>query len=130
MKKIIRIIVILVLTAFALLTLFLSSSVIFDWFGIREREGNYVLVVVWANFISSLLYLLSVYGIIKQKSWAIKPLVISAIVLFIAGILFYFHINSGGIHETKTIGALTFRTIITLLFISLTYLTTIKWKQS
>ncbi|MFK5878746.1 MAG: hypothetical protein QM478_04530 [Flavobacteriaceae bacterium] len=130
MKKIIRIITILVLVAFALLTLFLSSSVIFDWFGIREREGNYVLVVVWANFISSLLYLFSAYGIIKQKKWAIKPLIISAIVLIIVGTLFYFHINSGGIHETKTIGALTFRTVITLVFIFLTYLTTIKWKQS
>jgi len=47
----------IILIAFAMLTLFLSSSVIFDWLGIRAKKGNYVLLVVWANFISSVLYL-------------------------------------------------------------------------
>lgn len=41
------------LVAFSLLTLFLSGSVIFDFFNIRAKEGNYVLFIVWANFISS-----------------------------------------------------------------------------
>ena len=59
----------IVLIAFALLTLFLSSSVIFDWFGIRAKEGNYILLVVWANFISSILYLFAAYGFIKLKIW-------------------------------------------------------------
>jgi len=128
MRKSIRIILAIILTAFALITLYLSSSVIFDWFGIREKEGNYVLLVIWANFISSFLYLLSVYGIIKLKKWAIKPLLGTIAILVLAGIFFYVHIHSGGIYETKTIGALFFRTLLTLIFIFFTYLTTIKWK--
>jgi hypothetical protein len=128
MKKSIRIILAIILTAFALITLYLSSSVIFDWFGIREKEGNYVLLVIWANFISSILYFLSVYGIIKLKKWAIKPLIGAIAILVLAGIFFYIHIHSGGIYETKTIGALFFRTLLTLIFIFFTYLTTIKWK--
>lgn len=56
-----------ILVAFGLLTLFLSTSVIFDLFGIRAKEGNYVLFIVWANLISSILYLFAAYGFIKHK---------------------------------------------------------------
>jgi len=35
----------IVLAVFGLVTLFLSSSVIFDLFGVRAIEGNYVLFV-------------------------------------------------------------------------------------
>ena len=67
MKKYIPCILTIVLTAFALLTLFLSTSVIFDLFGIRAKEGNYVLFVVLSNFISSILYLFAAYGFAKSK---------------------------------------------------------------
>ena len=39
MKKNLKYVVAFALTAFAFLTLFLSSSIIFNWFGIREKEG-------------------------------------------------------------------------------------------
>jgi len=129
MKKALKYILIITLTSFALLTLFLSSSVLFDLFGIREKEGNYVLFVVWANFISSLLYILAIYGIIKLEKWTIKPLLISVLLLIFALIGFYFHINSEGLYETKTIGALFFRITVTLVFMLLVYLITIKWNK-
>lgn len=68
MKKLISYGIAFLLAAFGLLTLFLSASVIFDLFGIRAKEGNYVLFIVWANFISSIIYLIASYGIIKSKS--------------------------------------------------------------
>jgi len=40
MKKILPYIIAVILTGFGLLTLFLSTSVIFDLFGIRAKEGN------------------------------------------------------------------------------------------
>jgi predicted RND superfamily exporter protein len=67
MKKILPNLFATILAAFGLLTLFLSTSVIFDLFGIRAKEGNYVLFVVWSNFISSILYLFAAYGFIKVK---------------------------------------------------------------
>lgn len=127
MKKILKYLVAIALTAFALLTLFLSSSIIFDWFGIRAKEGNYVLIVVWANLISSILYLFAAYGFISLKKWTVKLLASSLALLIIAAIGFFIHINSGGLYETKTIGALTFRVTVTLIFTFLAYLTTIKW---
>lgn len=121
MKKTLIYSIAVVLAAFGLLTLFLSSSVIFDLFGIRAKEGNYVLAVVWANFLSSILYLVAAYGFIKDKSWTIKPLAISLIVLLVAFIGLFIHISTGGIYETKTIGAMLFRTTVTGVFTTLAF---------
>lgn len=121
MRKILPHIIALLLAAFGLLTLFLSSSVIFDLFDIRAKEGNYVLFVVWANFLSSILYLVAALGLIKGKKWTIKPLSMTVIILFLAFIGLIIHINSGGIYETKTIGAMIFRLILTAAFTTLAY---------
>ncbi len=74
-KKIINTVSAIVLAVFALLTLFLSSSVIFDWFGIRAKEGNYVPFIIWTNFICSILYLIAVYGFFKRTKWTFWVLI-------------------------------------------------------
>jgi hypothetical protein len=56
-----------IITLFALITLFMSTSVIFDLFGIREKEGNYVLFVVISNFIAGFMYLFSAVWFIYRK---------------------------------------------------------------
>ena len=122
--KILRYILIGALTLFGLLTLFLSTSVIFGLFGIRAMEGNYVLFVVVANFIASVLYLLSVYGLIKLQKWSIITLGISSVILLIAFVGLKLHINAGGLYETKTVGAMVFRTSLTLFFTVIAYITT------
>ncbi|HLW06709.1 MAG TPA: hypothetical protein VKY45_04035 [Marinilabiliaceae bacterium] len=105
-----------VLAFFGLITLFLSSSVILDLFGIRAIEGNYVLFVVWANFISSVLYLFSAYGFIKNRRWTFKLLVISTIILLTATAGLFLHIKLGGVYETKTVSGMIFRIIVTIAF--------------
>lgn len=129
MKKTFSYIIATVLAAFGLLTLFLSSSVIFDSFGVRAKQGNYVLFIVFANFICSIIYLLSAYGFIKNMKWTTKLLGISIIVLIVAFIGLSVHINSGGIYETKTIGAMIFRITVTLIFTLLAYFTISKNKK-
>lgn len=109
------------LGAFGLLTLFLSASVIFDLFGIRAKEGDYVLFVVWANFVSSILYLFSAYGFVKAIRWTTILLGISFVVLLSAFIGLLIHIYSGGIYETKTIWAMLFRTTVTLFLTRISY---------
>lgn len=117
------------LAAFGLLTLFLSSSIIFNLFGIRAKEGNYVLFVVWANFVSSLLYLSAAYGFIKSEKWTVQPLAISALVLIFTLIGLIVHVKTGGKYETKTIGAMIFRIAVTLIFTFFAYFTIIKNKK-
>jgi hypothetical protein len=122
MRKFTTIILGTLITAFALLTLFLSSSVFFDLFDIRAKEGNYVLFVVWANFISSLLYLIAVYGLAKQKIWSYKILGLAVIVLIVALLGLIIHISQDGLYETKTIGVMCFRIGVTAVFTFFGYL--------
>lgn len=110
MKKAISYFMAAVLLAFGLLTLFLSSSLLLDLFGVREKEGNYVLIVVWANLISSLIYIYSAYGFVKNIKRTSYLLAASILIMIIAYIGFIFHVNGGGLHEAKTFGALAFRT--------------------
>ncbi len=115
-KKNINTLSAIILALFALLTLYLSSSVIFDWFGIRAKEGNYVLFIVWTNFICSVLYLFAVYGFIKRVKWTFWVLIIALVILLIAFIALQFHISNGGTYEEKTIGAMVFRMLVTFIF--------------
>jgi len=119
----------IILGAFGLLTLFLTTSVIFNLFGIREKEGNYVLFIVWANFISSILYLFAAYGFIKVKNWTTILLSISTSILIAAFIALLIYANTGGIYETKTIGAMIFRISLTLVFTFIAYFTVTKKKS-
>ena len=128
MKKIIPYLLATILSGFGLLTLFLSTSVIFDLFGIRAKEGNYVLFVVWANFISSILYLFSAYGFIKNKKWTATLLGISTLILLAAFIGLKIHINSGGIYEAKTVAAMIFRISVTFVLAIIAFLTITKNK--
>lgn len=109
------------LSAFGLITLFLSLSIFFDLFGVRAMEGNYVLFVVIANFIASLLYILAGVGFWTQKLWTTNVLVASVAVLLVAFMAFSVYAFTGGIHEQKTYGALVFRTVFTLVFVVISF---------
>lgn len=110
-----------ILAAFGLLTLFLSTSVIFDLFGIREKEGNYVMFVVIANFVASLLYLHGAWSLLRMQRAAVTSLAASAILLFAALIGLWIYIGAGGVHETKTIYAMIFRTALSGVFTFIAY---------
>lgn len=110
-----------ILSVFGLITLFLSTSIIFDLFGIRTMEGNYVLFVLIANFIASLLYLIAAIGFWTQKLWTTNVLVVSAAILLITFFAFSVYAFTGGIHELKTYGALVFRIIFTIVFIIISF---------
>jgi hypothetical protein len=123
MKKLLRYIAAVILAMVGLLTLFLSSSIIFDWFGIREKEGNYVLFIVWANFICGMIYLVSSFGMMRARLWTVKLLVLAIVVLLVAYAGLFVHINAGGLYETKTIGAMAFRITVTAVLAGLGYFT-------
>ncbi len=118
-------ILLLSLILFGLITLFMSSSVLFDWFGIREREGNFVPFVVWANWICGFLYLGAAYHVVRHRKSARFPLLVAIVILLCADVLLFSHVNSGGLYETKTVGAMVFRTVLTAVF----YFTALQLKK-
>lgn len=107
--------------AFALLTIFMSSSVLFDWFGIRAGQGNYVPFIVKTNLTAGILYLIVVFGFLKAEKWAYWAMLSIALLLILAFTLFIVHIQTGGSYESKTIGAMIFRILFTLLLAGLIY---------
>ena len=123
MKKYIALASALILTAFGLITLFMSTAVIFDLFGIRAKEGNYVPFIVWTNWGCGFMYLAAAYGIWKSKAWVTKLLAVVALVLAGAFIGLFFYIQSGGIYETKMVGAMAFRMTVTIVFAVVSYFT-------
>ncbi len=123
MKNTITIILGILLAAFGLLTLYLSGSVLFDLFDMRAKQGDYVMPIIWANFIASLLYLFAAYGFFTKKIGTSKILGIAFLVLIAGAIGFYIHVNSGGIYMQKTIKAIGFRMGVTLVFLAFSYFT-------
>lgn len=114
-SAILRYVLITILFAFGLLTLFLSASVLADLFGIRQQEGNYVPLVVWSNLVASILYLAASVALTRKNKLAPYYLVSAVLVLVFASVGFYAHISAGGVYETSTIGALAFRLALTIL---------------
>lgn len=114
MKQKILKIVALASAFFGLLTVFAGGSVILGLFGFREKEGNYVLFVVWANFICGFLYLLASYGFFKRKNWTSAVLSSALWILIAAAVVLFFWILNGEPYETKTIIAMVVRTLVTL----------------
>ncbi len=123
MKTYMRYIAAFVIGVFGLLTLYLSGSVIFDLFEMREKQGNYVLFVIWINFICSFIYIASAYGFIKSKPWTTKILASALLMLIITFIAFIIYVNNGGIHKQITFSALIFRSTMTLLVTLLAHYT-------
>ncbi|MGH2564535.1 MAG: hypothetical protein ACRDE5_08480 [Ginsengibacter sp.] len=119
MKSIVLFISGFLIALFGIITLFMSTAVIFGLFDIREKEGNYVLFVVIANFICALLYPAAAYGFFTKKKWATMVLNFSAGVLVIAFIGLGIHIYSGAIYEHRTVYAMMFRTFVTLAFLAI-----------
>lgn len=115
-RKLTRVILGLVIIAFGALTLFLSASVLLDLFGIRERESPYVPAVVVANLIASLLYLPAGAGLLLKRRWTARLLAMAVVVLLVGAVFLALHIAAGGEYRTATIGALTFRTLLTSAF--------------
>lgn len=129
MKSIVLFISGFLIALFGIVTLFMSTSVIFGLFDIREKEGNYVLFVVIANFLCAFLYLAAAYGFFIKKKWTTIVLNFATGVLVIAFIGLGIHIYSGAIYEHKTVYAMMFRIFVTLAFlaISLKYITKEKY---
>lgn len=112
-----RTLLLIFLFLFGLVTLFMSSAVLFDWLGIREKEGNFVPAVVWTNWLCGFLYLICAYAVFKNSLRAKIPLIIALFILIAAYLYLIIHISNGGLYETKTVGAMAFRIGVTALFL-------------
>lgn len=118
---ILRVLLSLALGAFGVLSTFLTFSIVFDLFGIREKEGNYILFIVWTNLICGLIYLLAAYTNWKKQSKTITLLSLAVALLVISFIVLEVYISNDGIYEEKTEKAMLFRIGITIMMLVTSY---------
>src|SRR6185312_1012861 len=104
-----------------LVSLFMTTSIIFDLFQIRKIEGHYVPFIVYVNLICAVIYLISVYGFLKEKKSTTTYLFIASFILVIAFIAFLIYISKGGVYEAKTVKAMSVRILITVAFTGISW---------
>lgn len=98
---------------FGIITLFASSSVLFDYSNILEKEGNYPAPILWVNLLTSPLFLLAAIGFKHSKKWTLHLLLLILIILIVSLIVFIQLIKNGGAYETETLVALSIRIAFT-----------------
>ena len=111
---------IIILAAFLLIvgivSMFMTFSVIFDLFGARKQEGNYIPVVVYGNFVCSFLYLIASWYIFKENDLSTIYLILAVLLLFIIYAYMLYHIQSGKPYEMRTVFAMLARTSLTIVY--------------
>ena len=100
---------------FGLVSLLATGAILLNIGEAREEAGFYIPVVVWMNFFAAILYLLAAYGLMKYQPWTPAAILIAAVLLVVAAIGFYLHVQTGGDYEPRTIGALAFRFFATMI---------------
>lgn len=121
MNRVVKYLSVLFLILFGGLTVFLTSSVLFDLFGIREKEGNFVEFIVWINLISGLLFLWSAYSFWREKKETTALLLGNLALLIVGMIGLYCHIKSGDLYKMETVKGMLFRIVATTILALVSY---------
>jgi hypothetical protein len=97
---------------FGLATIIFGGQVLFGGSIYQKAAGNYVLFVVWFNFLAGFIYLVAGVGIWMRQHWAVWVSLIIAIATIIVFSILGMHILHGGGYETKTVAAMSLRSIV------------------
>lgn len=103
----------LALTAvvFGLLTIVSGGRALFGSTEVRAALGHTVPFVLWFNFLAGFLYVLAGTGLLRGKRWATHLSLLLAISTLVVFAAFGVHVFSGGAYETRTLGAMTLRSL-------------------
>ena len=106
---------------FGLLTIKSGGSVLFIDGPFREDAGNYVLFVVWFNFLAGFAYLIAGGGLWMQKHWAVWISIFIVVATLVVFATLGIHILRGGMYEVRTIAAMSLRTVVWALIAMFAY---------
>ncbi len=111
-KSIVIWILAVIAVLFGLLTIKSGGQVLFGGSSYQKAAGNYVLFVVWFNFIAGFVYLVAGAGIWLRQRWAVWLSLLIVIATLIAFAFFGLHIFKGGEYETRTVAAMSLRSLV------------------
>jgi hypothetical protein len=105
---------------FGLLTIISGGSALFNAEA-QQAAGNYVGFVLWFNFLAGFAYVIAGVGLWRMQPWSMWlsfAIVAANLVTFAA---FGLHILSGGSYETRTVAAMSLRTVVWLIISVVAY---------
>ncbi len=121
LHKILILIISITAIGFGVLTIKSGGDVLFWSHQAREAAGNYVPFVLWFNFISGFVYVISGISLMMKRSWAPQLALLITIAIIFVFILFSLHIINGGIYEERTLYAMSVRVIVWSAITALAY---------
>jgi hypothetical protein len=101
-----------VAVVFGMLTIKSGGQVLFGGVSYQEAAGNYVVFVVWFNFLAGFLYIAAGAGMWMRLRWAVWLSLLIAIATIIVFAIFGLHILEGGEYETRTVAAMSLRSLV------------------
>lgn len=111
--KNLKILITALLTLIGVISVLMTLAIIIDIHGFREKQGNIVWFIIYANLLCGFIYLYAAKVLWSRMKRAQNLLFFSLVVLIIAFIGLAFYIKSGGVYEPRTIRAMAGRTIFT-----------------
>jgi len=111
----------IVAIVFGLLTLKSGGAVLFIDGEDRLAAGNYVPFVLWFNFIAGFFYIIAGAGLWQRRQWAVKLSFLIVLATLIVYVLLGLHILSGGLYETRTVIAMSLRSVIWVFIAAFAY---------
>jgi multisubunit Na+/H+ antiporter MnhG subunit len=100
----------LVAAAFGIVTIHAGGSVLFG--DGAAAAGNYVPYVLWFNFIAGFAYVAAAIGLWRARRWGAWTAIAIAGATALVFAVFGIHVASGGAFETRTVWAMTLRTVL------------------
>ena len=97
---------------FGLLTIKSGGLVLFGGSSFQKAAVNYVPFVLWFNFFAGFVYLLAGTGIWMRQPWSVWLSLLIAIATIIVFVILGLHIFEGGKYETRTVAAMSLRSLV------------------
>lgn len=110
--RVLRSVISLVAVAFGLLTIKEGGSVLIGNEAARVAAGNYVAFVLWFNFLAGFAYVIAGVGLWLRGRWALWLAIGIAVATALTFIAFGVHVSTGGAFETRTVIAMSVRTLV------------------
>lgn len=98
--------------AFGIMTIKSGGFALFGGQAGKAFAGNYVPFVLWFNFIAGFFYVITGIGLLFKQPWAIKLALMITLLTVIIFIALGIYIMSGGLYESRTIGAMGLRLFV------------------
>jgi hypothetical protein len=97
---------------FGALTVFSGGTALFGGPEARIAVGDAVPFVLWFNFLAGFAYITAGIGLWQRRPWSARLALLIALATVVVFAAFGLHVAQGGAYETRTVGAMTLRSLV------------------